>query len=47
MQLYKDELKPYPHSRSLKKIETLAEFRGAESGLVKAEAFEVVRKIHR
>ena len=44
---YKDEIKPYPHSRSLRKIENLAELRGGQSGLVKAEAFEVIRKIYR
>lgn len=47
LQYYKDEIKPYPHSRSLRKIENLAELRGGQSGLVKAEAFEVIRKIYR
>tara|TARA_B100000768_G_scaffold180956_1_gene202324 strand:- start:222 stop:899 length:678 start_codon:yes stop_codon:yes gene_type:complete len=47
LQCYDLEMRDYPHSRSYKKIESLAEYRGSQSGLSCAEAFEVVRKIHR
>tara|TARA_Y100000768_G_scaffold333755_1_gene274048 strand:- start:197 stop:868 length:672 start_codon:yes stop_codon:yes gene_type:complete len=42
---YDKELRKYPHTRSYEKIENLAEYRGAQSGLIKAEAFEQVRRI--
>ena len=41
------EMHPDPHSRSYKKIKSLAEFRGAQSGMKLAEAFQVVRRIIR
>ena len=47
LKCYDIEIRDYPHSRSYKKIEALAEYRGAQSGLNFAEAFEVVRKIER
>lgn len=47
LKCYHREMRDYPHSRSYKKIESLAEYRGAQSGLVLAEAFEIVRKIDR
>jgi LmbE family N-acetylglucosaminyl deacetylase len=45
MKAYKKELKIIPHPRSLKSIEALALKRGAESGLLKAEAFTSIRRI--
>ena len=42
---YKSEIMPFPHSRSLKAIESLAIHRGAQVGVKMAEAFEVIRKI--
>tara|TARA_E500000178_G_C16916091_1_gene704976 strand:- start:155 stop:829 length:675 start_codon:yes stop_codon:yes gene_type:complete len=45
MKFYKSELKKYPHSRSLKAIETLAKFRGISSGFKFAEGFILVRKL--
>jgi LmbE family N-acetylglucosaminyl deacetylase len=42
---YKSELKPYPHPRSIKSLEALAIKRGSESGLKKAEAFQIIKKI--
>lgn len=42
---YINELADYPHPRSIKSIEALAVKRGTESGLKKAEAFYIVRKI--
>tara|TARA_Y100001968_G_C19446890_1_gene765886 strand:+ start:3773 stop:4450 length:678 start_codon:yes stop_codon:yes gene_type:complete len=47
LKCYDHEMRDYPHSRSYKKIQSLAEYRGAQSGLEKAEAFEIVRKIDR
>ena len=44
--MYKSELRPFPHSRSLKAIENLAIQRGIESGTKKAEAFELIRFIN-
>jgi len=44
--MYKSELRPFPHSRSLKAIENLAIQRGVESGTKKAEAFELIRFIN-
>ena len=44
--MYKSELRPFPHSRSLKAIENLAIQRGIESGIKKAEAFELIRFIN-
>lgn len=45
LMIYKDELRKYPHSRSLEGIEILAKYRGMESGIKAAEAFQVLRII--
>lgn len=45
MECYKSELKEYPHPRSLKGIEVLAQKRGTESGVKAAEAFMLIREI--
>ena len=45
LEAYKNELGTYPHPRSIKSLEALAIKRGAESGLNKAEAFCIIRKI--
>ena len=42
---YKNEIRPYPHPRSVKGIKFLAAKRGLEAGLKFAEAFETIRKI--
>ncbi|MBJ13725.1 MAG: GlcNAc-PI de-N-acetylase [Candidatus Marinimicrobia bacterium] len=47
LKIYKDEMRSKPHSRSLEGLENLAKIRGNQSGLKKAEAFEVLRKIIR
>ncbi len=47
IQCYKQELKKYPHSRSIKGIKNLNRLRGNQSGLNYAEAFEIVRKIEK
>lgn len=45
MRAYKDELKKWPHPRSIKGIEALARWRGAIVGVDYAEAFELGRII--
>ena len=45
--MYKTEQQEFPFPRSLKGIETLAIQRGIQSGLKKAEAFKLVRKIEK
>lgn len=47
LKFYDLEMREKPHSRSYERIKTLAEYRGAESGINLAEAFEVVRRIIR
>lgn len=42
---YKSEIMPFPHSRSIKAIENLAIQRGVESGLKKAESFNLIKMI--
>ena len=45
LKIYKKEIGKFPHPRSLESIEALSIKRGAESGLKKAEAFKILRKI--
>ncbi len=45
LSLYKDELRAFPHPRSLEGVEVLARFRGMEVGYEAAEAFEVLREL--
>jgi len=42
---YKSEVMEFPHPRSIKAIETIAAYRGIESGLIAAESFQLVRNI--
>ena len=42
---YKSEMRPYPHPRSVKGAEILAEYRGLTISTKHAEAFELVRTI--
>jgi LmbE family N-acetylglucosaminyl deacetylase len=42
---YCSEIRPYPHPRSQKGVEILAQKRGLEVGLRYAEAFQLIRKI--
>ena len=42
---YAMELRAFPHPRSLEAVEILAKWRGAESGMIAAEAFGVVRTL--
>ena len=43
---YKSEVMPFPHPRSLKAIEALAQIRGVESGFEKAEAFNLIHQFN-
>jgi LmbE family N-acetylglucosaminyl deacetylase len=45
MKKYSNELRPFPHSRSIETIEALSVYRGATVGLRKAEAFQIERII--
>lgn len=43
---YRSELREYPHPRSLKSVEAIAQKRGAEINKEFAEAFELIREIN-
>jgi len=43
LSLYEDEIKKFPHPRSLYWVKILSEFRGMEVGYNNAEAFEIIR----
>ena len=45
LKAYRQEMKPYPHSRSIDGVKTNAEYRGKQIGVALAEAFEVIRKL--
>jgi len=45
LKFYKDELRTYPHSRSIKSIKSLASVRGTSSGVKYAEGFYLSRYI--
>lgn len=47
LMVYENELRSYPHSRSLEAVKNLAKLRGNQIGLHMAEAFQVLRKIER
>jgi len=47
LKCYKSEIKQFPHPRSIIALESLAKYRGVESGLKKAESFYLVKQIHR
>lgn len=47
LKIYQEELRDFPHARSIKAIEALAIKRGSESGLELAEAFTLYRKIYK
>jgi LmbE family N-acetylglucosaminyl deacetylase len=44
---YEMEMRAFPHARSTQAIDALSTWRGAQVGLTRAEAFEVVRRIVR
>jgi LmbE family N-acetylglucosaminyl deacetylase len=44
LQCYAAELRPFPHPRSTEAVEALARWRGASSGFMAAEAFDILRE---
>lgn len=47
LECYADEMRAFPHPRSIDAIRSLAAWRGASAGLAAAEAFVVLREITR
>ena len=47
LNLYKTEINPFPHARSIEAVKSLALLRGSNVGLPAAEAFELVFNIKR
>jgi LmbE family N-acetylglucosaminyl deacetylase len=47
LELYFFDMRPEPHARSIKALETLARARGASVGITAAEAFSVLRIVRR
>ena len=45
LKAYQSEMKPWPHSRSIKAVEHLAHWRGATVGLNAVEAFMLIREL--
>ena len=46
LKAYKDEMRDWPHPRSLKAVKNLAKWRGATVGCEAAEAFMLIREIN-
>lgn len=46
LEIYKNELKKYPHPRSKEGVEVLARYRGMEAGYKFAEAFQLIRDLN-
>ena len=47
VKIYKDELRIFPHPRSIRYIKSLSEVRGGSAGVESAEAFEVIRHVEK
>lgn len=47
LEVYDEEMRAYPHSRSIEALDALSRWRGAQVGLERAEAFGLVRRIER
>ena len=45
LEAYESEMRPWPHARSLKAVEHLARWRGAQGGVEAAEAFCLLRQL--
>ncbi len=46
LKIYKNELRAYPHSRSLEGVKVLAKYRGTQIGVKYAEAFYILRQLN-
>ena len=47
MKMYKHEIQKFPHPRSIRALNAIAEKWGSVSGLKKAEAFQLIMQINR
>jgi len=47
LEAYQSEMRPWPHSRSIKSVKSLAEVRGSSVGCEAAEAFVLLRAINK
>ena len=45
LNVYKTEMRPFPHARSIKAVKSLSKYRGSSVGIEEAEAFMLVREI--
>lgn len=45
LRCYEAEMRPFPHARSLDAVDALATLRGSQSGIARAEAFQVILEI--
>jgi hypothetical protein len=45
LEAYADEMRPWPHARSISALEHLARWRGAQVGVEAAEAFGLLRQL--
>jgi len=46
LKIYQDELRDYPHPRSVEGVKILAQYRGIEVGYHYAEAFQIIRSLN-
>ncbi len=47
LECYAEEMRPWPHPRSIEGVRALARWRGIQSGHDAAEAFATIRRLHR
>jgi LmbE family N-acetylglucosaminyl deacetylase len=47
LEAYHEEMRPFPHARSIEALDSLASWRGHQVGLERAEAFRIIRRIER
>ncbi len=47
LECYTDEIRAFPHARSIEAVKALSKLRGSQSGLMQAEAFTVNRQIRK
>jgi LmbE family N-acetylglucosaminyl deacetylase len=47
LKAYRMEMRPFPHARSYEALDALSTWRGAQVGLPRAEAFEIIRRVLR
>lgn len=47
LEAYSEEMRSFPHARSVEAIDAFSTLRGSQAGIERAESFEIVRKISR